>query len=281
MNPIISEIKKFLYALQFLTIFKVLNISERSEGIIKFMNVEWNEKFAAKSAAYFPLVGILIGCILAVAYFAISFIFPKSIGLTAIILIIIEIVLVRGLHLDGFIDTVDGLFGGMNKDERLRIMKDTHPGSFGIVAVVLLLLLKFTLISEILNLNLNSDKFFVAAILVLMPALGRYAMLIPMAVFPYARSNGTGGWTKFVKFGEILTASLFVVLPVILISYVFLNLNIMVLLITLIIALLIFSLMLSKYIASKIGGMTGDTYGAITEISEIFVLFAFVKFFVL
>ncbi|NCN65567.1 MAG: adenosylcobinamide-GDP ribazoletransferase [Candidatus Altiarchaeum hamiconexum] len=274
MNPIISEIKKFLYALQFLTIIKFVNV-----------NAGWNENFAAKSVAYFPLVGILIGCILAVAYFTLSFIFPKSTGLTtitaitAIILIIIETVLTRGLHLDGFIDTVDGLFGGMNKEERLRIMKDTHPGSFGIIAVVLLILLKWTLISEILILNLNSDKILTAGILILMPALGRYAMLIPMAVFPYARSNGTGGFTKFVKFKEILTAGLFIILPVIAISFVFLNLNIniMVLLMTLIIALLIFSLMVSKYIASKINGMTGDTYGAITEISEIFVLLAFVS----
>ncbi len=260
-NPVSGEIKKILYALQFLT-------------IIKFVNVEWDVNFAAKSVAYFPLVGILIGCILAVAYFVLSYfhIFPDTV--TTIMIIILEIVLTRGLHLDGFIDTADGLFGGMNKEERLKIMKDTHPGSFGIIAVVLLLLLKFTLISEILN--LNPDKIFVAIILILMPTLGRYAMLIPMAVYPYARNNGTAYFTKFVKFGEILTASLFMVLLIILIAIVFLNLKVLVLLITLIIVLLIFSLMLSKYIASKIGGMTGDTYGAITEISEIFVLFVFV-----
>ncbi len=258
MNPIMNEIKKFLCAIQFLT-------------IIKLKSIEWDEKFTAKSVAYFPAVGILIGCILAITYFILSPVFPNTI--TAVMLIVIEIIFIRGLHLDGFIDTVDGLFGGMNKEERLRIMKDTHPGSFGIIAVVLLILLKFTLIFEILN--LNQDKVSIA-ILILMPTLGRYAMLIPMAIQPYARNNGTAHWTKFVKFREILTASLFMISPVILIS-VFLNLKIF-LLIALIIALLIFSLMLSKYIASKIGGMTGDTYGALTEISEIFVLIVLLAF---
>ncbi len=259
MNPITNEIKKILCAIQFLT-------------IIKLKSIEWNEKFTAKSVAYFPAVGILIGCILAITYFIFSPVFPNTI--TAVMLIVIEIIFIRGLHLDGFIDTVDGLFGGMNKEERLRIMKDTHPGSFGIIAVVLLILLKFTLIFEILN--LNQDKVSIAEILILMPALGRYAMLIPMAIQPYARNNGTAHWTKFVKFREILTASLFMISSIILIS-VFLNLKIF-LLIALIIALLIFSLMLSKYITSKIGGMTGDTYGALTEISEIFVLLAFVLY---
>jgi len=259
MNPLTNEIKKFLCAIQFLT-------------IIKLKSIKWDEEFMAKSVAYFPAVGILIGCILAITYFILSPVFSNTI--TAVVLIVIEIIFIRGLHLDGFIDTVDGLFGGMNKEERLRIMKDTHPGSFGIIAVVLLILLKFALIFEILNLN---DKVSIAEILILMPALGRYAMLIPMAIFPYARNNGTAHWTKFVKFREILTASLFMISSVILIS-VFLNLKIflLILLIALMIGLLIFSLMLSKYIASKIGGMTGDTYGALTEISEIFVLFAFV-----
>jgi len=281
MNPIEQEIKKFLYALQFLTIIRLKYITQ------------WDEKFAARAVVYFPLVGILTGCILAVAYFILSFIFPNSVGLTAItaitaiILLIIETLLTRGMHLDGFIDTIDGIFGGMNKEERLRIMKDPHPGSFGIVAVMLLILLKFALLFEILNFA----QFLIALILILFPALGRYAMLIPMSVYPYARTDGTGkmgGFTKFVSAREILTASLFIILSVLLIVVAFLNLNFFnsktvmfaMMLITvitvLIIALLIFSLLLSKYITSKIGGMTGDTYGFINEISEVFVLLAFV-----
>ncbi|MDI6730814.1 MAG: adenosylcobinamide-GDP ribazoletransferase [Candidatus Altarchaeum sp.] len=264
MNSIMNEIKKFLCAIQFLTTIN-----------LKF--IEWDEQLTAKSVAYFPAVGILIGCILTIAYFILSLVFPNTI--TAVMLIVIEIIFIRGMHLDGFIDTVDGLFGGMNKEERLRIMKDTHPGSFGIIAVVLLILLKFTLIFGILNLNM--DKFFIAEILILMPALGRYAMLIPMAIFPYARDNGTAHWTKFVKKREILTATLFVLLSAILIAFVFhlkaLVLS-LILLSTLIIGAIVFSLMLSKYIVSKIGGMTGDTYGAINEISEVIVLLLFLSF---
>lgn len=270
MNPITCEIKKFLFALQFLTVIK-----------IKF--IEWDEKFAAKSVAYFPIVGILIGCILAIVYFVLSFIFPANItAITAILIIIIEIMLVRGIHLDGFIDTVDGLFGGMNKEERLRIMKDSCVGSFGVIAVTLLILFKFILIFEILN--LNSDKFFVMQILILMPALGRYAMIIPMTMYPYARTNGTAHFTKFVGNKEILIATLSMLLFVLLSVFFFAdfhnnfhnNLLSLMLLIVLMIALIVFSLLLSKYIASKIMGMTGDTYGAITEISEVFALFLIV-----
>lgn len=248
-----NEIKKFLFALQFLTIIN-----------LKF--IEWNTKFAAKSVIYFPIVGILIGGILAIIYLILSFFLPTTI--IAIIIIILEVVLTRGLHLDGFIDTIDGLFGGINKDERLQIMKDPHPGSFGIIAVVLLLLLKFTLIFEILQ-----NKFFVIEILILMPALGRYVILIPMTIFPYARNNGIGYFTKFVKKREILIATLFMLSFIILIA--FLN-PLFLPLLLLLIALVSFSLVLSKYIASKIGGMTGDAYGTLIEISEIFVLLYFI-----
>lgn len=262
MNPITYEIKKFLFALQFLTIIK-----------IKF--IEWDEEFAAKSVTYFPIVGILIGCILAVMYFILSFIFPTNI--ITILIIIIGIVLVRGLHLDGFMDTTDGLFGGKNKEDRLRIMNDSCVGSFGVVAIVLLIMFKFVLISEILNLSL--PKFFVAQILMLMPALGRYAMIIPMVIYPYARTDGTAHFTKFVRKKEILIATLLMLLSLMLLFGLSTNFNfhyvvlLLMLLTVLVIASIVFSLLLSKYIASKIDGMTGDTYGAITEISEVCVLF--------
>ncbi len=249
-NLIIKEIDKFLIAIQFLT-------------IIKIKEVKWDENFAAKSVVYFPLVGIIIGFILYLIYFSLPFIFP--ITLISILLIITEIILTGGLHLDGFIDTIDGLFGGKNKEERLKIMKDPHPGSFGIIAVVVLIIFKFLLLVEILG------KF--SLILILMPALGRYSMIIPMAIYPYAKNNGTAKFTKFVRTKEILIATLFMILFSLII---FLNLyslsKTLIILLIIFITTFIFSLILSKYITSKIGGMTGDTYGFINEISEIFTL---------
>jgi adenosylcobinamide-GDP ribazoletransferase len=234
--------KSFLVALKFLTILPVGK------------KLEIQDKTLAKSIKYFPLTGILIGCILALVNFLFSLVFPPII--VSVIILISLIWVTRGFHLDGFMDTVDGLFGGMNKDERLRIMKDTQAGSFGVIALVVLLLLKFTLILE-----LSGQKLFP---LILMPALGRWSMVAAMPLYSYPRERGIGSFTKFVRKKDVLIASI--------IMFVFaiglLRLEGLVLLFT----TFIFMLLITQFISRKIGGMTGDTYGALNEIIEVIIL---------
>lgn len=236
--------KSFLIALKFLTIFPLAK------------ELKLQKETLAKSAKYFPLIGILIGLILVGVNFLFSFIFPPII--VSVIILISLIWITRGFHLDGFMDTVDGLFGGMNRDERLRIMKDVQAGSFGVIALVVLLLLKFTLILE-----LSGQRLF-PLILILMPGLSRWSMVLSMPFYFYPRNKGTGSFTKFVKKKDVLIASI--------IMFVFaiglLRLEGLFLLFT----TFVFMLLITQFISRKIGGMTGDTYGALNEIIEVIIL---------
>ena len=238
--------KYFLIALKFLTNLPVAK------------NLEFQEEILAKSVKYFPLAGILIGLILAGINFLFSFIFPPIV-VSAIILISL-IWITRGFHLDGFMDTIDGLFGGSDKNERLSIMKDPQVGSFGVVAAVSLLLLKFTLILE-----LSGQKIF-PFILILMPALSRWSMVLAMPFYSYPREKGTGSFTKFVKKKDALLATIIIFVFVVGL----LKLEGLILLFF----AFIFTLLITKLISGKIGGMTGDTYGALNEIIEVIILAA-------
>ena len=236
--------KSFLTALKFLT---VLPFGKK---------LEFQEKELAKSTGYFPLVGVLIGLLLVAVDFILSPFFSNSI--VNLFILITLIVITGALHLDGFMDAVDGLFGGQDQDEKLRIMKDTQTGSFGIVALIVLLLLKFTLISE-----LSGERIF-PLILILMPALGRWSMVSAMPFYPYPRKKGTGSFTKFVEKKDVLIAT--VIMFVLTIGL--LRLEGLILLF----GTFIFMVLITQLISRKIGGMTGDTYGALNEVIEVVIL---------
>jgi len=240
-------VKSFLVALKFLTILPVSK------------NLEFQEERLAKSTRYFPLIGILIGSILAGVNFLFSLIFPPII--VSVIILISLIGISQGFHLDGFMDTIDGLFGGKDKEERLRIMKDVQIGSFAVIALVSLLLLKFTLIFE-----LSGRKLF-PLILILMPALGRWSMVCAMPLYFYPREKGTGHFTKFVKKRDVLIASI----TMFIFAIGLLRLEGLILLF----GTFIFMLLITQFISRKIGGMTGDTYGALNEIIEVIILVSF------
>lgn len=247
-------LNNFFLALHFLT------------GISINKKLDFSDKSLAVSVKYFTLIGILIGCFLASVNFFFSFVFSPAVVSALIIISLIWVT--KGFHLDGFIDTVDGIFGGMDKEERLKIMKDTQVGSFGVIAVVSLLLLKWALFLE-----LSGDKFF-PLILILMPALGRWSMVCAMVLYPYPREKGAGYFTKFVGKKEVFISSIIVSV----FAVGFLGPGGLILLF----GALIFMLLISKYISSKIGGMTGDSYGALNESAEVLVLALFIfqlKFF--
>src|SRR3989339_349112 len=104
-----------------------------------------SKNFSLKnSVVYFPLVGIITGSILVGVNMAAVLVFPRMVA-DAFTLIAL-VILTGALHLDGFADTIDGIFGGKDRDDTLRIMADEHIGTFAVVGVFSLLLLKFTLI---------------------------------------------------------------------------------------------------------------------------------------
>ena len=154
-------------------------------------------------------MGLLLGLVLVVVEFGSSRVFP--IYLTAGILLVVMVIATRGLHLDGLMDVCDGLFGGYTKERRLEIMKDPHVGAFGVVAGSMLILLKFAALLSLLDprfiigggwagysdiavlrelaFSLQPGKVLA---LLLFPTLSRWAMVVCLGAFPYVRQQGLG-----------------------------------------------------------------------------------------
>ena len=138
------------------------------------------------AGVWFPAVGLLLGAMLS----AIDLLLRPS-GrelpplLVGVVLVGALAVLTRGLHLDGFMDTCDGLLGGYSRERRLEILRDPHVGAFAVVGVVCLLLVKCTALGAIPS----ESRLWV---ILFFPCLFRWAMLAVMGLFPYARSEGLG-----------------------------------------------------------------------------------------
>ena len=216
-----------------------------------------DEKRLGKSMAYFPIVGLVLGGILVLVNWGFSIIMAPLIAdaLTIIALII----LTGALHIDGFIDTIDGLAGGKTKEEILKIMRDSRVGAFGIVGVVSLIMLKLVLLHE-MPLEIKRGA------LLLFPVMGRWAMVVATSLSLYARKKGTGkAFLDYCGRKELIVASLITLI----IAGGFLK----ILGLELFLFILALTLLLTRFISKKISGMTGDTLGAVNEIIEVGTLF--------
>jgi adenosylcobinamide-GDP ribazoletransferase len=229
-------------ALQFLTIFTTP------------LRHEVNAKTYGQSLPYFPLIGLILGGILFGLYYGLSLILPPAV-ITAL-LIIALVILTGAHHLDGFIDTCDGVFTGKSKKDRLAIMSDTRVGAFGIVGVVLLLLLKYA--------SLLSVSRMLPALL-LMPALSRCIMVSMIFTFPYARRSGMGLPFKQGATWQRLAVATAIPLIVAVALLGWWGLVLMA-------ALWLIAFGISSFFRCRLGRLTGDNYGAINELSEVLVL---------
>jgi adenosylcobinamide-GDP ribazoletransferase len=235
----------FLFALQFLTIIPIK------------AKKEIDAKRLSLSAAYFPLVGLILGLMLAGVNKLLLF-FPVEQFFRSVILVIFLIVLTRGLHLDGLADTSDALLSSRDKQQMLQIMRDSHIGTMGVLSLICIILLKLVLLY-----SLNSKLINIS--LILMCLLSRYALVFAMFLFPYIRSEG-----KAKVFVERMNWKIFSLATTTTLFCAIIVWGLKGLLVFL--PVVIFIILIGKLITQKIGGMTGDTLGAINELVETFVL---------
>ena len=178
-------------------------------------------------------------------------------SLTCVLILILPILLTGGIHADGFMDTADGIFSGRERARQLEIMKDSRAGAFGVVSFVMLMFVQFALISDM------HPLLFVPALFV-MPIIGRLAMVLAIALFPYARPEGVGKTfadmadRRTVLIAAVTTAVF--VLPWGVLAALSLLLGVL------------FALLLCRTITNILGGVTGDVYGAVTVLTETLVL---------
>ena len=225
----------------------------------------------ASARGWFPSVGLLLGLVLACLDLLMQWGYPLFTDeqrqfppvLAASILVVALAVLTRALHLDGFMDCCDALFGGFDRERRLAILRDSHVGAFAVVGVVGLLLLKVAAIMALpLGSNGEAGRFW---ILLLFPCLSRWGMLLVLEFFPYARPQGIGvpfqpshgRWQLLGGLAVAVAATVALTGPGGL-------------------ALLgiatVLAVGLAWWASGLLGGVTGDVYGAVNETVEATVL---------
>ncbi|HWR43295.1 adenosylcobinamide-GDP ribazoletransferase [Sporomusa sp.] len=239
--------KDFFTGLQFLTRIRVVE------------QTDWSPDSFGRSVKYFTLIGAIIGLILAGLNYFLSQFLPSHV--LAVVIILAEIVLTGGLHCDGLMDTADGVFSGRSRERMLEIMKDSRVGANGVVAFGLLILLKYSLIIDM------TPTMLTVALLV-MPVAGRLAMVISIASFPYARPDGMG--KAFAQYAGRRTLIIAIIAALVIVIPMGLQASIS----TGIAALA--GVLSARYFANVLGGLTGDTYGAVTELTELMALLVFV-----
>lgn len=143
---------------------------------------DWQPGDSGRAAAWYPLVGLALGLLLAAVYSAAALVFSPQV--VAALTLAAWVALTGGLHLDGLSDCCDGLFHPSNPQRRLEIMKDPHLGAFGAVGLGLALLLKFAALA-----SLAPER--AAPAILLAASLGRWAIL-PAGLQPLARPGGMG-----------------------------------------------------------------------------------------
>lgn len=237
----------FLAALRFLTVIPIPGARQPTAEEM------------GRSVAYFPLVGLGLGLGLWGLDGLLGLVFPPV--LLNAVLVVALIAVTGALHLDGFMDTCDGLAAGRTAEQRLQIMRDSGLGSYGIAGGISLVLLKYAALSA-LPLAVRP------AALVMMPALGRWAMVYALYAFPYARSTQGMGRTfaEQVAVLHLAAASL----TMFVIAIIFLGMGGIAILTVALVA----SWALGNLLAGRLGGLTGDTYGAINEMVEVIALLA-------
>jgi adenosylcobinamide-GDP ribazoletransferase len=237
--------KDFLQALSFLTILPVDQASlPEAKGL-------------ARSMAFFPLVGLLIGLLLTVAYLVLSFVFSKS--LTLWLTLGCLALLTRGLHLDGFADTIDGFAAGGPREKILEVMRDSRIGAFGVVGLIFLIGAKYLALDQIPGPSIPGS-------LILMTVMGRNSMVWVCFRSPYGRPGE--GLAK--PFAEHLTSREMILSSASAIAIGLLIWGLKGILVFAGIGL--FSLLFRLFFLKKLKGITGDILGAANELSELLCL---------
>ncbi|CAM3928908.1 adenosylcobinamide-GDP ribazoletransferase [Paenibacillus alkaliterrae] len=225
-----------------------------------------------RSVIYFPLAGAFIGISLTAGALLLNLAVP--VWPSAVLLLVLWTALSGGLHMDGWMDTADGVLSHRSRERMLEIMKDSRVGAMGVLAAVLLLMLKASLLAELMS---GSKSGIWLAALTICPVWSRAWMTAAIACWPSARQGeGIGVLFNGVKginvFWALLVSSActWCVLWIVGMSIAF----ILVLLPVILLVTVCCGGLLAAWLNRKLGGLTGDTYGAMNEAVEASLLLA-------
>ena len=245
--------RAFFIGLQFLTRISIVRQDE------------WTAEDFGRSVKFFPLIGAVLGVIYAVFAWAFYDWLPTR-GiflpphLTAAVLLILPPIMTGGLHCDGFMDTMDGVFSGRSRERMLEIMKDSCTGSNAVFCFVVLMFLEFAILLD-MPLDVMVPALFV------MPIIARLMMVAGITLFPYARPDGLG--KAFAQYAGRSALAFAAVCTLVLVAWAgplaWASL----------VVCAAFTAFFGNYVEKRLGGLTGDVYGAIMTLNEGLVLLTF------
>ena len=235
----------FRVALQFLTTIPVSGPAPTERDI-------------ARSYYFYPVVGLLLAAVAVLLRFVASVLFPVPFTLVVVLGFLISIT--GGLHEDGLADVADGIAGGWTIEDRLRIMKDSRVGAYGALALALAILAKYVALTTMNPLHIDGA-------LLASQVLGRWAFL-PLGYFNSSARQGLGAqFIKGIGTNALVVTSVFSLAILVWASGV-----------TGVIAFCVATAVValaSAYFRRRLGGITGDCFGATFQLVEIAIYATF------
>lgn len=211
-----------------------------------------DEKELGYSLFFYPFVGLIIGAILVALIWLLNGTPPF---VMAALLITVWILLTGGLHLDGLADSADAWAGGIgDREKTLAIMKDPNCGPAGVVAIILIILLKFAALHSLI---ITVD--WIALLLVII--LSRMMVPLLFLTTPYVRDNGLGSALAMHQPRQL---NILMIISTIVLIFLFTGISYLGLILTAAVSFLV----VRYAMLQRIGGMTGDTAGALIEVTE-------------
>jgi adenosylcobinamide-GDP ribazoletransferase len=220
-------------------------------------------------ARWASLVGLIIGGILGLSDLLLEY-WGFSLLTRGAIITTLWIGITGGLHLDGAMDTADGL-AVTDPERRLEVMKDSHTGAFGVMVAIIIIVLKIVALVE------NNNHQWLN--LILTTSWARWGQLMAIALYPYLRETGKGAFHKenIDEFTDIFCSSAVVFgASICCLFLIAISWWKMLVIVTICSAI---ALMTGYYFYRQLHGHTGDTYGAVVEWSEVLILLCLTRLF--
>ncbi len=258
MDILKKEWNSFIACLSFFTRIKILVI--------------FSEEEYKNGILYIPIAGTLIAILGILLLFILEYFFLiKDEEILIIFVLVFTLFLTGALHEDGLSDTLDGLGGGYYKQKILDIMKDPRTGNFGVLSLIFIILFKYVLLKKILFIS----KVLFIFTYICSHFLSRWIVLFFIYFLPYAKKEGKSNIFQNISKNRFLIFQgiyIFIIICCGFILYFFYAVHIQWLFIFFILYILLF-IYFRNLLLKKIEGYTGDTLGAIQQISEVFIYF--------
>jgi adenosylcobinamide-GDP ribazoletransferase len=242
--------RKFQAALIFYTCLPL-----NPKGILDFRGI----------ALYATLIGVLIGSAIAIVDFGLRLLKPAPdfIYLRSLLTILLGLLITGGLHLDGAMDSADGL-AVTDPNRRLEVMSDSNTGAFGAIAAIAILLLKIIALAAI-----KDHRFWILASIW---AWARWGQLRAIMAYPYLKAIGKGKFhQENLHHWQVWLVAILLIIGNLAIGWLYHSIYLAVGLIAIGFS---FAWLIGAWFNRQLGGQTGDTYGAIVEWNEALSLVA-------